>query len=198
MNPGDLTIPWRTSNFDLEKLAEASIKLKKGDLVDKLRYLTSMKAIEKAGLRGDPDFESTLASWLSNADEPLKLRRQLLTHEWTENNRPLSSLLSNFKSRYQVTLIQNFLDTPRYRELVLSNKKSLPYLMTIVRRSKKMRNMLIEAYSPRHKKAISLILDAQDVSDEVAIKVIKKGFDSPELLFQLIEGIVYTLSLIHI
>ena len=52
--------------------------------------------------------------------------------------------------------------------------------------------MLIEAYSPRHKKAISLILDAQDVSDEVAIKVIKKGFDSPKLLFQLIEGFVYT------
>lgn len=53
--------------------------------------------------------------------------------------------------------------------------------MAIVRRSKKVSNMLIEAYSPGHKKAMSFILDAKDVSDEVAIKAIKKGFDSPTL-----------------
>jgi len=53
--PGELTLPWKTGDLDLNRLVQASVNLKHSpNLEDKLRYIPSMKAIQLAGLKVDP------------------------------------------------------------------------------------------------------------------------------------------------
>lgn len=184
ITPGEIQHAWRMSDFNLEKLVQSSIQLKHGDVEDKIRYISSMKTIETAGLKGDPEFGATLQAWLSDSSLPFKLRKQVLLTEWTEGKKPLSKLLDHFSSNDQMTLIQNFLDTPRYRKVILGERKELPSLMVRVRENKKVRNMLVAEYSPNYREPIAKILDACDVSPGQAVKAIKQvemSFNSTEV-----------------
>ncbi|MBS1985146.1 MAG: formylglycine-generating enzyme family protein [Bdellovibrionales bacterium] len=168
--------PWKTGDLDLKKLVEASAKLKdSADVKDRLRYIPSMKAIVGAGLEPDAQFEPTLAKWLADSHEPFQLRKQVLLYEWTDKNKPLPGLLAHFTRDEQVQLLQNFLDTPRYKDLVVKNDSQLAEFMVTARANKKVRDNLLEAYSPSNtaRPLISHVLDAADVPDAKASELAK-------------------------
>ncbi|MGZ3688530.1 MAG: formylglycine-generating enzyme family protein, partial [Bdellovibrionota bacterium] len=86
-----------------------------------------------------------------------------------------------------VQLLQNFLDTPRFKDLVLKDKNSLPEFMVIARGNKKIREALSAAYEPARKAQLQPIfervLSAADAPDDRALKLIralKEKFGSNE------------------
>ncbi|MBS1986201.1 MAG: formylglycine-generating enzyme family protein, partial [Bdellovibrionales bacterium] len=207
IKPAEIVTPWKTGDLDLKKPVEASAKLKdSADVKDRLRYIPSMKAIIGAGLEPDKQFEATLAKWLADSHEPFQLRKQVLLYEWTDKNKPLTGLLANFTKDEQVQLLQNFLDTPRYKEYLTNDKSRLPGLIVVARFNKKVRDNLLESYS-RSKTALPLIshvLDAGDISDEKAgmlIPFINKNFektvDLPSILkfYKEVTGTIFNTNL---
>ncbi|MBS1985029.1 MAG: hypothetical protein JST16_12740, partial [Bdellovibrionales bacterium] len=149
IKPAEIVTPWKTGDLDLKKLVEASAKLKdSADVKDRMRYIPSMKAIIGAGLEPDKQFEATLAKWLADSHEPFQLRKQVLLYEWTDKNKPLTGLLANFTKDEQVQLLQNFLDTPRYKDLVVKNDSQLAEFMVTARANRRVRDNLLGAYSP--------------------------------------------------
>jgi sulfatase modifying factor 1 len=198
--PGELTIPWKTGDLDLNRLVQASVNLKNSpNLEDKLRYIPSMKAIELAGLKVDPDFDATLAKWMADSREPFQIRKRSLLFQWTENSKPLSQLLPSFSRNDQIQLLQNLMDTPRYRDLILKDKNNVPDLIVTARRNKKVRDILTESFAGDKRDVIQpmmdRVLDAQDISDEVAsalIKQVKTGLGSAD-----VEEVLKTLKLVH-
>jgi formylglycine-generating enzyme required for sulfatase activity len=189
ITPGELTMPWKTGDLDLNRLVQASVNLKNSpNLEDQLRYLPSMKTIKLAGLKVDPEFDATLAKWMSSPDAPFQLRKQALLFQWTENLKPLSTLLPAFSRSDQVQLLQNLMDTPRYRELILKDKNSVLDLIVTARGNKKVRETLISVYAGGKRDVIQpfmeRVLDAHDISDEVAaglVKQIKTSLGSPNV-----------------
>gem|GEM_PF-1218270 len=176
---GDLTLPWKTGDLDLNRLVQASVNLKHSpNLEDRLRYIPSMKAIKLAGLKVDPEFDATLAKWMADQHEPFQIRKQALLFQWTENSKPLSQLLPSFSRNDQIQLLQNLMDTPRYRDLILKDKNSIPDLIVTARGNKKVRDTLIGSYAGGKRDVIQpvmdRVLDAQDVSDSAASGLIKQ------------------------
>ncbi len=177
--------PWGIKKLDLKKLVKASIKLKDGSLDDQLRYIPSMQVVKKAGLRPDPKFPVVLDRWLKGSKTPFKLKKQVLLHRWFEEKKTLSSLLAHFPEEERLTLISNFLDTPRFRKNLLDQEsqfqKDLPRLMVLARSNKKLVSRLNESYAMHSGELVSLVLSAKDVPDRRALKAlreIKKNGDS--------------------
>lgn len=189
--PGKMTLPWkmsgRTGGLDLDRLVQASVKLKESaKLEDRLRYISAMKMIIKAGLKLDPEFDATLQKWISNPNEAFQLRKQVLLFQWVERSKWLSQLLTSFNRNEQVQLLQNFLDTPRYRDLILKDEYQVLSSIVIARGSRKVREPLLVSYLsrdpasslpmilPQASKVIGRILDAPDVKDSVAMDLIQE------------------------
>lgn len=195
LNRGVINRPWETSGFRLEELVQASIELKNGDLGDRLRYIPSMRAIETAGLKGDPKFDGTLRSWVSDSRQDFRLRKQVLIFEWSERKTPLAELLTHFNSGEQVNLIQNLLDTPRYRKLIVKNKKQIPALLTFVRDNRKVRDILVDAYDSKISELVVKVLEAHEFSNAKVAEIIvqiKESFESVD-----IDAMVKVLKLVE-
>jgi formylglycine-generating enzyme required for sulfatase activity len=187
MIPGEIAAPWKVGNLNLDELVQASIKLKNSSkLEDRLRYIPSMKAIQSAKLKVDPEFESTISRWMGSPHEPIQLRKQALLYQWTENSKPLSELLSPFDDNHQAQLLQNLMGTPRYRDLILKDKNGILDLILMVRKSKKVRDSLLGYYAQdRMKPLMNRVLDAQDIVSNAnvsaLIKQIKASMESIEV-----------------
>lgn len=181
LSPGRLTEPWKTEKIDLDLLVQASVNLKNGSLEDQLRYIPSMQVIKKAKLGNDPEFDATLARWIADSTQPLSLRKQVLLHEWMENNKSLSRLLDSFSSEAQINLIQNFLDTPRFFKLLLKNKPLLVELMVRARSNKKVRETVMDIYLDKEKdqlaNLVNLVLDAPDIKTSQAEALVRQVKD---------------------
>ncbi len=160
--------------LDLDRLVEASHDLKNGSLEDKLRYIPSQKAIETAGLKPDRAFNDVLLSWLKDPTQDFRLRKQALIHLWREKDQRLPQLLATFKNGDRITLLQNLLDTPRYRDPILTDKASLFELLVVARSNKKVRQTLLAQLSSKHISKMERILDAKDISDERAMQLVKQ------------------------
>ena len=181
MVAGEVDTAWKVESLNLEGLVQSSINLKYGSVEDKTRYISSMDAIEHAGLTGDPDFASTLRTWLRDGKQEFKLRKQVVLYWWPKKGEELSSLLENFDLKERVVLVQNVLNTPRYKKILLEKKGKLPSLMVQVAGNKKLREELTQIYSARHEEVMSRILQAEDISPDAkiaALKNVKENFDS--------------------
>jgi formylglycine-generating enzyme required for sulfatase activity len=173
IKPGKLVQPWKSAEFDLKKLAESTVELKNGSTRDRIRYISSMKTLERAGLKSDPEFQSTLESWIKDEQLPFSLRKQVLITEWMDQHKKLPDLMTEFKGQERINLMQNLLDTPRFRNNVLSRKGDLPELIFHVRENQKLRTQLIREYMPGYETQISKILDAKDLDAYAATAAIK-------------------------
>jgi len=202
ITPGKMILPWKINGlnrgFDLNLLAKASVKLKESSkLEDRLRYIPSMKMLIKAGLKVDPEFDATLEKWLSNPNESFQLRKQVLLFQWIERSKWLSKLLTSFSRNEQVQLLHNFLDTPRYRDLILRDEEQVLHSIVIARGSKKVREPLLVSYLgrdpapslPTISKMMGRILDASDVTDSVALDLLQelKELSSPISINQILK-----------
>ena len=179
ITPASITAPWRNSDINLKQLAQNSIALKKGSTKDKIRYIESMKILEKAGVEVDPQFGETLSQWLKDSNVDFRLRKQVLLFEWRSNEKPLFKLLQNFDGQERATIVQNLLDTPRYKKLI-KREELLRIITTAMREHKKLRDTLLEEIlpgHPDHEQALALaskVLSAQGLSDERALQVLGK------------------------
>lgn len=196
LQPGELSLPWTLQNnpsgggdLNLDQLLETSISLKtSADVQDRLRYVSLMVSMKNAQLPLDPEFESTLLEWIADSNQPFQLRKQALITEAHVYSRPFLELLSDFTQNHRVQMIQNLLDTPRHRSLVLENRTVLPQLIVMTRENKKVRSVLIAEYVRGLREPIRAwierILDAQDFSEKEALKAIsqlKMTFESKDL-----------------
>jgi len=182
--PENMQEPWSHPGFDLTNLVAASYKLKDGTTEDKLRYLPSMKAIQVAGLKVDPAFGKTLETWLADEKEPIQLRRQILLYQWKEENKSLPDLLNNFSKTDQINILQNLLDTPRYKDALFKQKKDLWGLMIRARTNKKVRDQLALQLYPRYMDQIDKILDAPDIDDaraKLIIESMEAGYEATDI-----------------
>jgi len=186
IKPGKVAKPWKTSNFDLSQMAESTLKLKYGNVNDRIRYISSMNTLKKAGYRSDPDYARTLEQWLRDQDEPFTLRKQVLISEWMDHQKPLPGLIEHFSPDERVNLIQNLLDTPRYRNHVLSRKNDLPLLVAYSKSSKKLREQLMHEYLPGYETSITKIVETSDLEPYAmanAIKSIEVGMNALDVEF---------------
>ena len=182
---GNIDLPWNAIDFDIQEMVEESIALKNGQIEDQLRYIPSLQGVEKAGLKGDPDFTKTLYKWLADSSVPFKLRKQVLLHEWTQSRKSLDELLGYFSETEQIGLLQNLLDTPRFSKLIFQNTKELPSLILRAKGNIKVRSKLISGYSPKNENLISIVIDANDLDSQKMIKTIsaiKTHIDSNNIL----------------
>lgn len=178
--PGDLNLPWKIQpekeGLNLHTIIMKSAELGNSvKLEDRLRYIPTIRSILSAGVDADPNFELTLTKWLHNPIEPFQLRKQVLIYFWLEKLKPLSTLLPFFNETEKLQLIQNFLETPKYREKILNDKEIL-YFVISTRKSKKTREILLNSYLDNKKEyllpLINQILDARDFSDSRAQSLI--------------------------
>ena len=187
--PGKITQSWKSKNLNVTRLVESTVALKNGSIDDQIRYISSMRTFERYGLKADPEFAQTLKRWISDPEKPFNLRKQVLISEWMESNKNLSDLLGNFMPEERVNLIQNLMDTPRFKAKMLrSTKFDVPHLLYHVKSSKKIRGQLIQLYEPGYQNEIEKILEANDLSPYSmagAIKSIKTSLNSNAVEFVL-------------
>ena len=145
---GELILPWRVADFDLKELIEDSIHLKRGSVEDQIRYIQTMGVLKKAGFEFDSLFDEILTNWLEDSMQDLRLRKQVLIFKWKEDDQSLSKLLHHFDSTQQVVILQNLLDTPRYRRFIFKNKKEFIQLAFLMRENQKLRKALLKGYLP--------------------------------------------------
>ena len=178
ITPASITAPWRNSDINLQQLAQNSIALKKGSTKDKIRYIESMKILEKAGVEVDSQFAKTLSQWLNDSNADFRLRKHVLLFEWRSNEKPLFKLLQNFDGQERATIVQNLLDTPRYKKLI--EREELLRIIIAIREHKKLRETLLKEIlsgHPDHEQALALaskVFSAQGIRDERALQVLAK------------------------
>lgn len=183
LTPGELNQPWKisrkSSELDLNQLVQSSVNLKNGPTVeDRLRYISSMKMVQSAGLKMDPEFESTLNRWIADPKESFQLRKQAFLYQWIEKRRSFLKMLAQLSRNDQNQLLQNLLDNPRYRDLVL--KEDLFSLLVTARFHKKIREQLLDA--ELHEEGLEIrrqmkhlmvqVLESEDIPDEKASELI--------------------------
>lgn len=177
---------WNTKEpIDLDKLVQASYALKNGSTEEKARYIPSMEAIKKAGLKSDPEFDSVLSGWLKDPKEDFKLRKQVLFYYLSsEGTDGFASRLSAFSPSDRATIVQNALDTPRYRTKLLEKRALLPEVITLVRGSKKVRDMLLAEFDSKGVAAHQKVLESSDVDDQLApvlLRRVRAGLRSTDI-----------------
>ena len=187
--PGKIRQPWKSKNINLSRMVESTVALKNGSVNDQIRYISSMRTFERYGFKADPEFAQTLKSWISDPVKPFSLRKQVLISEWMEANKNLSQLLENFTPEQSVVLVQNLMDTPRFKAKMLGGAQyDVPHLLYHVKSSKKVRGQLIQLYEPGYQNEIEKILEANDLSPysmATAIKSIKTSLNANDINFVL-------------
>lgn len=174
LTPTEEGYAWKTKELDLDKLVAGSRRLKDGDTDDRIRYIEAQKTIKAAGLAKDPVFESTIEGWLQDSSLPFQLRKRVLLYKWLEENGDLPTLLSPLKPSERVDFVQNSLDTPRLKDAILKKKNQIPALLVQVRTNKKLVANLADQFSRGHTPTIGRVLEAEDISDERALAVLKQ------------------------
>ena len=179
LQPGELLQPWKSADFSLNTLAKESVRLKKGSVEDRIRYIESMKLLNKVeGFQGDPHFEKTLTRWLEDPSTEGSLRKQVAIFYWREKKRPLFLLLKHFKKQERINMVQNLWDTPRYKKLIIKEDKLLALAFSI-RGSQPGRALLQETLSLEEArvKIAFLVFDSEDIPHDGAIKILEKMGD---------------------
>ncbi len=171
--PGELTFSWKVASLDLEKITAATADLKNGDLEDKMRYIPSMRTLQKEKQQGRGDFEATLQTWLGNGKESFALRKRVLLDQWEQGGQSLAGLLEHFTLRDRMILLQGLLDHPRYRWRILKDRESLPHLMIKVRHSKKFKKDFLQEYPESKRQAILKILEDDSLTDAQATEALQ-------------------------
>ena len=182
MRGTELDSAWKVPHLDLKELVRGAIELKHGGVEEKLRYIASMDAALKArGLSPDSDFPSRLSSWLQDRTQAFKLRKRIFLYRWFDQRKAsFPQMLETFEAEERVVLIQNLLDTPRYKERLFGDGMALLALIT-VRHKPKIKENLIQISFPRHREVVAEVLQAQDISDREALPLLEKigaSFDS--------------------
>ena len=137
-----------------------------------------MRVLEKAGVKVDPQFAEILSRWLKDSNADFRLRKHVLLLEWRSNEKLLFKLLQNFDGQERTTIVQNLLDTPRYKKLI--KREDLLRIITTARENKKLSETLLKEIlsgHPDHEQALALasrVLGAQGISDERAFQVLAK------------------------
>ena len=117
---GEITTPWQLPEIDLHTLIQNTIDLKNGNVQDKIRYISSMSALKREGL-ADPEFSQILQKWIQEPQTNFRLKKHVFVHNLRTKNKDLSSLLPYFNKREQIDLIQNLMDTPRYKKMIINS-----------------------------------------------------------------------------
>ena len=108
LKAGEVATPWRLKDLDLQELARGAVALKEGSTEDKIRYIESMKIIDKIDeLEGDARFAKTLEEWLNDPSQDLRLRRYVFLFEWRKNDKALFPLLRIFQPEERVGIVQH-------------------------------------------------------------------------------------------
>jgi hypothetical protein len=199
LSPGEIQIPWKLSEktkvIDLNGIIESSINLKNSkNISDRLRYIAAMKVLLKAKMRKDPEMGRTLDQWIQNNDESLQLRKQALLFRWIEESGSLSRLLSHFDASDRTQIVQNLIDTPRYRAELKSRKKDFSDVFTLAKENPTIRRSLARIYVPqgvdeKMASALDQIIAARDISHSQAIKILNFVKEGDEENFLLIHNI---------
>ena len=116
---GEITTPRQLPEINLYPLIQNMIDLKNGNVQDKIRYISLMPILEKEGLETDPEFSQILQKWIQEPQTNFRLKKHIFVHELRTKNKDLSNLLSYFDERERINLIQNLMDTPRYKKMLI-------------------------------------------------------------------------------
>ncbi len=119
LEPGPLQSAVSKREVAHEHLLGSLPRLKAGSIDERIQYVLVMSALERTGLLGNPesvrDFAATLKEWISDRSVDFRVRKQILLTSWQAEEMNLPGLLDHFSETEQVVLIQNLLDTPRFR-----------------------------------------------------------------------------------
>ena len=130
IDQGPIVTSWKddTSNLVFKILPDIR-KLQNGTLTDKILYIEAIQKIRSSikdlkNIAFDFDsvnahYESTLQEWLESNEAPFRLKKTIILNQWVYSEKPFEQLLSYLDRQEAVVLMQNILDTPRYRERFL-------------------------------------------------------------------------------
>ncbi len=164
--PGEIITDWKTPEIPIQSAIASLVALKRGGPEEQFRYLSSIRALRKAGQVGDPLFEPTLREWIRNPALPFLIRKEALLIDCEDHVRSLPEALIAFSQKEQVDLIQNILDTPRRRHLITERMPVTPDLIVRVRFVPKVRTMLTELYPESIRELITRIAETGDLNAE--------------------------------
>jgi hypothetical protein len=173
LSPGEIIAPWRTDDFNLEKMVSDSFSLKDGNLEEKMRYIPSMQAIKQARLPMDDQFEETIEKWFKDPSTHFKLKKQIFIYYWLEKRMSIQDdgLLMHFSQSEKFNIIQNILSTPRFKELLLKDDTVAPFLLLEIRNSEKIVDQLLKLFFPNKIKPFKKLLKATTLSNDQLIEL---------------------------
>ena len=132
IDQGPIVTSWKddTSNLVFKILPDNIRKLQNGTLTDKILYVEAMQKIRRSRIKDlknivlnfdsvNAHYESTLQEWLESNEAPFRLKKTIILNQWVYSEKPLEQLLSYLDRQETLVLIQNILDTPRYRKRFL-------------------------------------------------------------------------------
>lgn len=179
MIPGELKSDWRIledqTPFKLSNLIQSSIDLKNSPKVeDKIRYIHSMVMLQEHGLESDPEFKTVITNWMQDNTQSLQLRKGALLDLW--KSEPLGHLLQKFSPAEGLQILQNFLETPRYRDRIRIEKIAAAEFFVLARENKSVRQQLAELFYPQFRQVLHpmlfKILDANEIDNQQAKKLL--------------------------
>ncbi|MEO5968721.1 MAG: formylglycine-generating enzyme family protein [Bdellovibrionia bacterium] len=135
---------WKMAQLNITKLAASALELKSSArLEDRLRYIPTMEAFKLNNLLVDPKYCQTLKTWIEDPCEVFQLRKQVLIHKWLKDEENILELLKNFTFNEQIQIMQNLLDTPRYREALEAEKCKMASILGRFGKNLKLRQALL-------------------------------------------------------
>ena len=150
--------PPENLKINMKKIVGNYIDLKRGSTEDRIRYIESMKTLEKVKVKTDPQFNRTLSRWLKDSKSDFRLRKYIFIHKLNETKsyekRRTHEMFSNihlyFSKEESISLIQNLWSTPKYKHWILTNKGGATDLIFFLRHSSPKLARLILAGSMPH------------------------------------------------
>ena len=182
IDQGPIVTSWKddTSNLVFKILPDNIRKLQNGTLTDKILYVEAMQKIRRSRIKDlknivlnfdsvNAHYESTLQEWLESNEAPFRLKKTIILNQWVYSEKPLEQLLSYLDRQESVVLIQNILDTPRYRKRFLhvvifavGNRHHSPELYNKIMKElseKEKHSTLLFAATHGHREIVQALID---------------------------------------
>ena len=118
-------------------------------------------------------FESLLKSWFKDKNEPFAFRKKLFMYLWTYRNQSFANLLEYLDFKEQLVFMKSFKNQDILRMRIVDDIRNLS-LMINFRENEEIRNILIVKKHFDDHLIISKILNAKDISNEMAMYAISK------------------------
>jgi len=169
--------------FEFDQVLRPIFDLKNdSELENRMRYIPSMQSLARAGVAIDPQFEETLELWLKSEDVSFKLKKQAMIY-WLETDKDMFfKKLELLNQPEQIDVIQNTLDTPRYRAYLFQTQREWGALLYLFRENRAIRDHLLRGVESNDAELYLDWLAKSDISLEEFLSLIRSRSFDPSFL----------------